>query len=656
MPKHLSIDIETYSSADLAKVGVYKYSESEDFEILLMGYAYDFGTVEVVDLTKGPMPEQLIKDLNNPDVIKHAYNAPFEVTCLNAAGYTTPPEEWRDTMLHALYLGYPAGLAATGKALGIEDDKLKDATGKALIRYFSQPCRATKTNGYRTRNLPHHDPEKWALYIEYNRQDVVAEMAIYNCLAVVPVPDQEQSLWVLEQRYNKHGIPIDLDLVRGALAIREEEHTKLMAEAKEITGLDNPKSRAQALQWVNEHLPADGKAPDLKRETVAGLIADNTRPTVTRYLKIYQELVKTSLAKYETFEAATAKDGNLHGSLQIYGANRTGRWAGRIIQPQNLPRISIPYLGPTRAMVKLGSLDGVQMLQGPNITDTLSQLIRTAIIASPGNKIISADFSAIEARILAWLAGETWVQEVFASTGKIYEHTASQMFGIDVGLIVKGRPEYSYRQRGKVATLALGYQGGVGALKAMGAIKMGIPETELPDIVRRWRDANPHIVAMWWEVEEAAMRCLTDHEPQTVGYVTFRDESPGNGLHWMTIELPSGRKLYYVDPQIVANDMGSSIIYQEAGYGGLKQAETYGGKLVENITQAIGRDSLAVALQQVASRGWQIITHIHDEIVLDVPKDVELAKVCQAMSEPIPWAPGLLLKADGFEDEYFRKG
>lgn len=653
---HLSIDIETYSSKDLSDCGVWAYSEAEDFEVLLLAFSYNFSEdVQIVDLTKDPMPESLIKDLQDPKIIKHAYNAPFEITCLNHAGYKTPASQWRDTMFQALYFGLPAGLGATGEALGMPEDKQKDTAGKALIRYFCRPCEPKKSNGFRTRNLPKHDPEKWKLFKSYCCQDVVAEMEIHNRLSLYYMPLMEEDLWQLEQEYHARGIPIDKDFVDGALAIREMYDTKIMARAKEITKLKNPKSRAQAQKWVEDTLGR--KLSNFQKPTVEKLVNDNENEQVTEFLKLYQDLSKTSVAKYEAIKNATGKDGRVHGAHQIYGANRTGRWAGRLIQPQNLPRTNLANLGHARELVKAKDIEGLAKEYGPNVTDTLSQLIRTAIVPSKGNQIISADFSAIEARVLAWLAGERWVMDVFATTGKIYEATASQMFGIDQDLIVKGKPEYAYRQKGKVATLALGYQGSIGALKKSGALDQGLTEEELPEIVRKWRKANPNIVNLWELYEMAANGAIKTGKAQQVGLVTFgRFTDPIYGLQWLTIQLPSGRRLYYKDPEASPNVMGKgSIRYKEALSKGMEQTDTYGGKIAENVTQAVARDCLADTMLRMQKMGWNIISHIHDEVVIDAPPDLSLEEVCELMAEPIPWAPGLLLKGAGYKADFFKK-
>jgi DNA polymerase len=653
--RHLSIDIETYSDVSLPDSGVWAYSEGEDFEVLLFSYAVDFGDVHCIDLAQGEsIPQEIRNALKDKNVIKHAYNAPFEITCLNRAGYETPANQWHCTMFHGLYLGYPAGLALIGEALGLDKDKLKDPTGKALIRFFSIPCKPTKSNGGRTRNLPHHDPGKWKLYKKYNTQDVVTEMEIYKRLALIPVPDREQALWVLEQNYHHYGIPVDMDLIQGAIAIRERRNADLLEEAKAVTGLDNPNSRSQMMQWVEEKLGHE--LPNFTKTTVSDLIEKNEDPDVTKALEIRQELSKTSLAKYDAFLAACGGDGRVHGAHQIYGANRTGRWAGRIIQPQNLPRNYLPLLDQARAWAKAQNADMLRYVYGDNITDTLSQLLRTVIIPSPGNKLVVADFSAIEARVIAWLAGEEWVNEVFRTHGRIYEATASQMFGVPVEKIKKGNPEYSYRQKGKVATLALGYQGGVGALKAMGAERMGIPEEELPEIVQRWRKANPSIVALWYALDEAALKVVDTGEPETVRRVALSIAlDPIYGQRFLRVKLPSGRCLYYVNPRITEGQYGDQITYLDTVNGKVSDVNTYGGKLTENIVQAIARDCLAELLFRIHSKGYPIIMHIHDEVVLDVPQTVKKEDIYALMAEPIPWAPGLVLKGDGFEADFYQK-
>lgn len=492
--RHLNIDIETYSPNDIS-FGVYKYSESEEFEILLFSYAYDFGEAHIVDLVSGEkIPDEVVKDLRNPEVIKHAYNAQFEITCLNRAGYDTPVEQWRCTMIHGAYLGYPMGLAKLGKALGLPQNKLKDKAGAALIRYFSVPCKPTKKNGGRTRNLPKHDPDKWAAYIAYNKQDVVTEMECYRRLSTFLVPEEVEKQWQIDIRMNAAGVGIDRQLVEGALAIDEENKKALLEEAYELTGLSNPNSRNQLLDWLNSNTNLE--LEKLTKDSVAAAMTD-ADDVAKKVLTIRKKLAKSSVSKYEMMASATGNDGRLRGTLQFYGANRTGRWAGRLLQVQNLPRNYIVNLDIARDLVKKSDRVGLGLLFG-DVSDTLSQLIRTAIIAKDGYTLCVADFSAIEARVIAWLSGETWRQRVFAEGGDIYCASASSMFGVPV---VKHGVNGHLRQKGKVAELALGYQGGVNALKAMGALDMGLTEEELPNIVELWRQASPNIVKFWYTVE-----------------------------------------------------------------------------------------------------------------------------------------------------------
>lgn len=655
--KHLSIDIETYSSVDIKKSGMYKYALSDDFQILLFAYSIDFGEVKIIDLAKGEiLPEVIIQALDDKNIIKHAYNAPFEWWCLNQAGYKTSIEQWRDTMFHGLYCGYTAGLGATGTAIGLPQDKKKDTTGKALIKLFCVPCKPTKKNGGRLRNLPHHEPEKWELFKNYCIQDVVTETEIYKRLSNFPVPQEEQDLWVLDQKINAYGVKIDTELVRGALNINNVITAELTEEAVQITKLDNPNSAAQLGNWLKEKTGQD--IENLQKGTVSELIGSLEDKEAVRVLEIRQELAKTSIKKYVAMEEAICPDGRIRGLLQFYGANRTGRWAGRLVQVQNLPRNYLETLDYAREIVKSQDANFLKLVYG-NVSDTLSQLIRTAFVPSEGHKFVVADFSAIEARVIAWLAGEQWRQEVFATHGKIYEASASQMFGVPIELIKKGNPEYALRQKGKVAELALGYGGSSGALIAMGALDMGLEEKELPDVVRRWRNANKRITDLWYGIENAVIKLMETGETQGLkGIIFSREIDLIYGQDFLTIKLPSGRKLFYPKPHLKENRFGSNALH----YFGVNQTtkkwevqETYGGKLVENIVQAISRDCLAVTLKRLESEGLQTVMHIHDEAVIDADLNVDLDKVCELMGQPIEWAPGLLLKAAGFESSYYMK-
>ena len=652
--RHLNIDIETYSPNDIS-FGVYKYSESEEFEILLFSYAYDFGEVHIVDLASGEtIPDDVVLDLRRDEVIKHAYNAQFEITCLNRAGYQTPVDQWRCTMIHGAYLGYPMGLAKLGKALGLPQDKLKDKAGAALIRYFSVPCKPTKKNGGRTRNLPKHDPDKWFAYGMYNMQDVVTEMECYRRLSAFPVPEEVEKQWQIDIRMNATGVGIDRQLVEGALTIDEENKKVLLEEAYELTGLSNPNSRNQLLDWLNSNTNLE--LEKLTKDSVAAAMTD-ADDVAKKVLTIRKKLAKSSVSKYEMMASATGQDGRLRGTLQFYGANRTGRWAGRLLQVQNLPRNYIVNLDIARDLVKASNRVGLGLLFG-DVSDTLSQLIRTAIVAKEGYTLCVADFSAIEARVIAWLSGETWRQKVFAEGGDIYCASASSMFGVPV---VKHGVNGHLRQKGKVAELALGYQGGVNALKAMGALDMGLTEEELPNIVELWRQASPKIKELWYTVEKAAVYTVTTGNPMTIDHgITFRLEvDPFYGYRYMTIELPSGRKLFYPDPHIKLNNFDKEAVHFKTQVNNAWVTEsTYGGKLVENITQAVARDCLALTLVRLSGNGLPAIMHIHDEAVIEVPKDEAdeyLDIVEKTFALPIPWAEGLVLTAAGFTNDYYMK-
>lgn len=662
---HLSIDIETRSSVDISKAGTYKYAQSPDFEILLLAYRGDDDPLNVVDLKNGEeLPCWLILALEDPDVIKHAYNAAFEWYCLNRAGYKTPIGQWRCTMAHGLYCGYTAGLDATGRAIGLPQDKQKLAVGKALIRYFCVPCKPTKTNGGRTWNQPWHDADKWALFKEYCKQDVVTEHEILKRLDLFPMPEEEERLWQMDVLMNAYGVRVDTGLIEGALYIDGISTQKLTEEAMKLTGLPNPNSQPQLVPWLNNHSKKQPDDPDLlsdlQKTTVEDLLKDkeNLPEDVCRMLEIRQQLGKTSIKKYVAMDTARGEGDRVRGLTQYYGANRTGRYAGRLVQLQNLPRNYIKTLDYARKLVKAKNYDGIKLLYG-NVPDTLSQLIRTAFIPSEGHKFVVADFSAIEARVIAWLAGEQWVNEVFATHGKIYEATAAQMFGVPVERIVKGNPEYALRQKGKVATLALGYQGGTHSLVSMGALKMGLTEEELPDIVQRWRQANRQICGLWYAVENAALTVMETAQPQGINGLIFALEGDLiYGQSFLTVQLPSGRKLYYCRPFLKENQFGKTAIhYHTMGQQTRKWevTSTYGGKMTENIVQAIARDCLAVTLERIAARGLQVVFHVHDEVIIDAPMETTVDEICGLMAEPIPWAPGLVLKGAGFENDYYMK-
>ena len=667
---HLSIDIETHSPVDIKTAGAYKYAQSSDFEVLLFAYSMDDAPVQVVDFTAGEsLPAKIMAALWSPDCLKHAYNAAFEWYCLSRhfrldECTLTPSDwlkQWRCTMLHGLYCGYTAGLGATGEALGLPQDKRKLAIGGSLIRTFCVPCKPTKNNGGRIRTLPRHEPEKWALFKEYCRQDVVTEMEIERRLSPFPVPELVQKQWETDMRINARGVAVDKELVDGALACSATITARLTGEAVRLTGLDNPNSVAQLSKWLEKEL--DEEVTTLRKDDVKDLLGRNLdSDAARRVLEIRQELGKTSVKKYNALDACRCQDGRVRGLLQFYGANRTGRWAGRLVQVQNLPQTHIEPLSLAREWVKHRDFDLLQLMYG-SVPSTLSQLIRTALMAGEDKVLIDADFSAIEARVVAWLAGEEWVLDVFRTHGKIYEACASQMFGVPIDTIKKGNPEYALRQKGKVATLALGYQGGAGALVKMGALRMGLDEAELPDIVKRWRNANKRIVDLWFSIENAAIDVIKTGRPSGVrGVLLAMEGDTGTGQHFLTITLPSGRKLYYVKPFLRMNDMGREGIH----YWGMNQTskkwqvvETYGGKLVENLVQAIARDCLAESIERLEAAGYPVVFHVHDEVVIERTllndAETELDEVCRIMGQPIDWAPGLPLKADGWVDKYYKK-
>ena len=654
--KHLSIDIETRSSVDIGSAGLYKYAQSEDFEILLLAYQAGEGSVQVIDLAQGEqIPEGIVKMLQDPEVVKHAYNAAFEWYCLNMAGYKTPLEQWKCTMAHALYCGYAAGLAAAGDAIGLPEDKKKLSVGRALIRYFCVPCQPTKANGGRTWNLPRHAPEKWNLFKEYNAQDVVSEHEILRRLDLFPMPEEEEKLWQLDTWMNAFGVRVDTDLIKGALYIDNVCRQKLTEDAVRLTGLNNPNSTSQLMGWLQEN---GIETEDIRKDTVAAILKGQNPGIVNRVLEIRQQLGKTSVKKYVAMENAKCRDDRIRGLTQYYGANRTGRWAGRMVQMQNLPRNYLKTLDEARKIVKSGNYEGLRLIYG-NVQDTLSQLIRTAFIPSEGHKFVVADFSAIEARVIAWLAGEQWVNEVFAGDGKIYEATASQMFGVPKERIKKGNPEYSLRQKGKVATLALGYQGGSNALIAMGALNMGLTEEELPDIVARWRRANRRICDLWCGVEQAALAAMQTAQPQAINGLIFALEGDNIfGQCFLTVTLPSRRKLFYPKPLLQPNQFGKMALhYYSVGQQSHKWSitSTYGGKMTENIVQAIARDCLAETLKRIDKKGLQVVFHVHDEVIIDAPEYITVDEICDLMAEPIPWAPGLVLRGAGFESQYYMK-
>lgn len=668
---HLSIDLETYSEVNIGKAGAYRYILDPSFEILLFAYSLDGMPVERIDVASGQViPLWLKSAIKNPLYIKHAYNAAFEWFALSKYLGLLPPDQWRDTMLHALYCGYPASLDAAGKAMGLPEDKKKLATGKALIRYFCVPCKPSNANGNRTRNLPQHDPAKWALFKEYNGQDVVTEMEIERRLSAFPVPAFVQKQWETDLLMNARGVAADMEMVSGALVIGATVKSQLMAEARQLSGLDNPNSIKQLAQWLTDATDSDAEITSVTKETVATMLKQPQPANVQRMLEIRQELGKTSTKKYDALETCITDDGRVRGLLQFYGANRTGRWAGRLVQVQNLPRTYTHPLPPARQLVKDRNIDGLRLMYG-SINDTLSQLIRTAFVATPGNVLIDADFSAIEARVISWLAGQEWRLEVFRTHGKIYEASASQMFHVPIEKIKKGNPEYALRQRGKVAELALGYQGGVSAMRRMdtGHNLDDLSDDEVKGIVDRWRETNSMIRDLWNIVDSAAVTVITNGGAQTIrsettdAVVTLACELDViTGTRYMTILLPSGRKLYYPSPEIGVNRWGNpSVSYmgQNQTTKRWERVETYGGKLVENIVQAIARDCLAIAIENLEAQGLHVVFHIHDEVVIDTPawadNDTMLDTVTKIMTKPIPWAQALPLNADGWVDKFFKK-
>lgn len=668
---HLSIDLETYSTVSIGAAGSYRYILDPSFEILLFAYSLDGMPVEVIDVASGQViPLWLKNALKNPLYIKHAYNAAFEWFALSKYLGWLPPDQWRDTMLHALYCGYPASLDAAGRAMGLPEDKKKLTTGKALIRYFCVPCKPSNANGNRTRNLPKHDPAKWKLFKEYNGQDVVTEMEIDRRLSAFPVPAFVQKQWETDLTMNARGVAADMEMVSGALVIGATVKSQLMAEARQLSGLDNPNSIKQLAQWLTDATDSDAEITSVTKETVATMLKQPQPANVRRMLEIRQELGKTSTKKYDALETCIADDGRVRGLLQFYGANRTGRWAGRLVQVQNLPRTYTHPLPPARQLVKDRNIAGLRMIYG-SINDTLSQLIRTAFVATPGNVLIDADFSAIEARVISWLAGQEWRLEVFRTHGKIYEASASQMFHVPIEKIKKGNPEYALRQRGKVAELALGYQGGVSAMRRMdtGHNLDDLSDDEVKGIVDRWRETNSMIRDLWNIVDSAAVTVITNGGAQTIrsettdAVITLACELDViTGTRYMTILLPSGRKLYYPSPEIGVNRWGNpSVSYmgQNQTTKRWERVETYGGKLVENIVQAIARDCLAIAIENLEAQGLHVVFHIHDEVVIDTPawadEDTMLETVTKIMTKPIPWAQMLPLNADGWVDKYFKK-
>ncbi len=648
MSRVLHIDLETYSDIDIGKCGAYRYVDSPNFEILLLAYAYDDEPVTVIDLAQGEqIPKDVLEDIADDSAIKVAHNAAFERVCLSKYLNTRlDPIAWHCTMVHALSLGFPASLADVGKALNLGEDKQKMAVGKRLITYFCKPCKPTQANGQRTRNYPHHDLEKWDLFKEYNQQDVVTEQAIYDKLMKFPLPESEQILYCLDQSINDYGIGVDTDLMDKVIGYSKEYEATLRKECEELTDGINIHSIVQLKQWLTEQ---EGRQIDsLTKDDVDQLLKLDLKPSSRRILELRQETGKTSVKKYEAFERSICSGGRIHGAFQFYGAGRTGRWAGRLIQPQNFPRNAFEDIALARKMVKSEQWDEIEMLYG-SMNDVFSTLIRTLIVPPEGMTFAIADYSAIEARVVAWMADEKWRQDVFAKGGDIYCMSATQMFGVPVE---KHGQNSHLRKKGKVAELACGYGGGVGALRKMGGEQMGLSEKEMDDIVKKWRRSSPHVVKLWRELGDAAIEAIDTRLRVKCSHgVSFKY---AKGILFMT--LPSGRSLAYVQPRFDGRELTYMGMNQTTRKW--KRTKTWGGKLTENLIQAIARDCLAVSMTKIQQSGYHIVMHVHDEVIVEVPsKDAEghLKRIEELMGEPIDWAPGLILTADGFTSEYYRK-
>lgn len=657
----LEIDIETYSSIDLTKCGVYKYSESPDFEILLFGYSTDGSPVRVIDLARGEkIPDEIINALTDETVTKWAFNASFERVCLSNwlkknhpdrfTGYSIPedpagkyldPSSWKCSMIWSAYMGLPLSLSTVGSVLNLEDQKLTE--GKELLRYFCMPCKPTKSNGSRTRNLPEHNMEKWNLFRFYNQRDVEVEMAIRKRLARFPVPDSVWEEYHIDQEINDRGIALDMDVVNNAISIDSRSRDDLTAKMKLITGLENPNSVTQLRGWLTDR---GVETETLGKKVVKGMIETTKDPIIKKVLLLRQQLAKSSVKKYQAMQNAVCDDGRAHGMFQFYGANRSGRWAGRLIQLQNLPQNHLPDLDQARNLVRAGDYDTLELLYD-SVPEVLSELIRTAFVARPGYKFVVSDFSAIEARVLAYIAGEEWRSQVFADGKDIYCASASQMFGVPV---VKHGINGHLRQKGKIAELALGYGGSVGALKSMGAIEMGLKEDDLPPLVEAWRTSNPHIVQFWWDVDRAVKETISKRVSTEVRGIRFFYKS---GM--LFIGLPSGRRLAYVKPRIGENQYGNTCVTYY-GIGTTKKwerIESYGPKFVENIVQAISRDILCNSMRTL--RHCFIVGHVHDELIIECNQGVDLNKICEQMGHSPSWMPDILLRADGYETTYYKK-
>lgn len=651
--RRLHIDLETYSSIDLKKSGLYKYVQASDFAILLFAYTYDEEEVKLIDVAKGEdIPPGIISDLDNPMVCKMAHNAAFEIAALSRF-YKTKAEQWQCTMVHAFYCGLPGSLKEVGEAIGLSTKQQKMGIGKSLLTYFCKPCAASRANGGRIRNYPHHNEERWSLFKEYCKQDVVTEREVYSFLQEYELPLKEWQYWWLDQHINTLGAMVDLELVEGALYIWEVSQNQLLQKAKDLTGLENPNSLVQLKQWLYEQTGVD--VISLNKESMKELVGTcEADSLVAQVLELKQAMGKTSVKKYNAMAQCVGADGRIRGLIQFYGANRTGRFAGRLVQIQNLPRNYSHTLDIARNLVKSKSVEGVTLIY-KEVADILSQLIRTAFIPRKGCHLCVADFSAIEARVLAWLANETWRLEVFQTHGKIYEASASAMFGVPLETITKGHENYELRGKGKVAELALGYGGGAGALIAMGALHMGLDQEDLPDMVRRWRGSNRRITDFWYSVENAALDTVAFGIPIALPCgVTFHRNN-----HFLFITLPSGRALHYYKPKIMSNALGKRELQYYGMNGKWSVISTWGGKLVENIVQAVSRDLLCHAMETLTVAGYPIIFHVHDEVVLeidDADTNKNLKDAIEKMCALPKWANGLPLNADGFDyARYYQK-
>lgn len=658
MAKNLFIDVETYSSVDIKESGAYKYIESPDFEILIIGYALDDNQVKIVDLAQGEeMPEEFEEALLDPDCVKVAHNAVFERLSFKRIGYNVPAEQWYCTSVKAAYCGLPLSLDGVSKALNLTDKKLD--TGKALIKYFSCPCKATRVNGMRTRNYPEHAPEKWEMYKEYNKYDVLAEREIFKRLEAYIIPDIERKMYVLDQNINDRGILVDMELAESAIAVDTEYASTLIAKAKEIAVLDNPNSPVQIRAFIKQQTGDD--IPSLAKDTIQELIDKykDSYPYISELLNIRKKLSKTSIKKYYAMLNCAMKDHRVRGTFQFYGANRTGRWAGRLLQLQNLSKNHISHIEVPREMIRARDWESVEMMYD-DVADILSQLVRTALIASPGKVFSVADFSAIEARVISWLANEKWRMDVFRGDGKIYEATGAKMFNVPISAITKGSV---LRDKSKISELALGYEGSLGALKRMGGERMGLSDTEMMSLVRKWRSANPAIVDMWKEIDEASKEAVRYQRPVSC---TCRNIIFDCNGEFMTIQLPSGRKLFYYGPKFKDKKIGRSTmptrvlcyqgVVQETKQWG--EIDTYGGKLTENIVQAISRDLLGNSMLNLEANDYHPVCHIHDEVLCEVPEENAQAyyeEMASIMGTPPEWASDLSLRADGYTTPFYLK-